>query len=177
MSKSLKYQIFKATGILFILLSGWKIVETYQIDKERALFEGALLATIAAYYGFILQHKKNRSPTPSTQKLDSNFSKTSDEKLSITLNQNLSLPKDLTRLKQYLSQDSTSYATGLVKIDNTSYPALFIPFTQSYQGSIKLYSRVIFSSDDRPEIISQTLVDRISEKVCQQIKETLVYKK
>lgn len=176
MSKSLKYQIFKATGILFILLSGWKIIETYQIDKERAFFEGALLATIAAYYGFTLQHK-NRSQTPSTQKLDSNFSKTSDdEQLSITLNQNLSLPKDLTRLKQSLSQDSTSYATGLVKIEDTSYPALFIPFTQSYQGSVKLYSRVIFSSDDRPEIISQTLVDRISQKVCEQIKESLVYK-
>ena len=105
------------------------------------------------------------------QKLEPNFGKLSQDQLEIVLAPNLTLPEDLESIKQSLHQDGQNFEVGQVIIKEISYPALFIPFTQSYQGSPKLYSHVLFSPQHQPTVLTQTLIDRISQKVSQLIKD------
>ncbi len=105
------------------------------------------------------------------KKLDPNFGKRSPDQLEIVIAPNLNLPEDLESIKQSLDQDGQNFEVGQVIIKQISYPALFVPFTQSYQGSQKLYSHVLFSPHHQPTVLTQTLIDRISQKVSQLIKD------
>jgi len=168
MNRTFQSKIFKFTGIFFILFYSWTIFNTYQVDRQKAFFQGCFLTLIST--GSISLWKLVNVRENQVKKLNLNFK----DKLSVTFNQNLSLPEDLTELTKSLSKDRKAHGMGLVTIDEISYPAVFIPFLQSYQGSRKLYSRIIFSAHERPEVLSQTTIDRISEEVCQKIKVTLM---
>lgn len=55
MSKGLRLKIFTATGILFVLVCSWRIVNTFQKDKEEAIFEGVMLTSFIGYHGYLLR--------------------------------------------------------------------------------------------------------------------------
>jgi len=98
------------------------------------------------------------------------FGKISKDRLSVTLNQDKTLPTKLEQIKQSLLEDDTYFKVGEVRIDEQTYPAIFLPYIQYHRGSKKLYSRVMFSPDLHPKGLSQTQVDLISKLVGQQIK-------
>ncbi|MGF1486967.1 MAG: hypothetical protein ACFBSE_07625 [Prochloraceae cyanobacterium] len=55
MNKNLRVSIFAITGALFLLVCSSRIVETYKVNQEEAIFEGFLLATFAGYHGYLLK--------------------------------------------------------------------------------------------------------------------------
>ena len=49
MTKSLRKKIFTVCAVLFFAVAGYHVVQTYQEDKEEAIFETFLLITIVGY--------------------------------------------------------------------------------------------------------------------------------
>ncbi len=62
MKKNLRVSIFAVTGVLFILVCTSRIVQTYKVNQEEAIFEGFLLATFAGYHGFLLHSLQQQQP-------------------------------------------------------------------------------------------------------------------
>ncbi len=99
------------------------------------------------------------------KKLDPNYGQ---EQLEVIFKPNLKLPVKLAELKDNLAKKGKKWEIGEVCFKGTAYPAVFIPFTKYYQGRRKMYSHVVFLPDC-PIKLTQKLIDRISQKVCQQI--------
>jgi len=51
----MKAKIISIVGLVFFLLCAGRIYNTYQVDKEEAVFESFLLAAIAGYHGVTLR--------------------------------------------------------------------------------------------------------------------------
>ena len=92
------------------------------------------------------------------------------EQLEVKLNPEVVLPTSLQEVKEILINQGKKWSAGEIKVQGITYPVIFMPFTQYYQGRLKLYSQVAFANESHPKI-SQKLIDRISRKVCRQIKD------
>ncbi len=51
----MKVKVVAIIGFLFIVACSARVVKTYQVDREEAIFEGFLLAAIAGYHGAALK--------------------------------------------------------------------------------------------------------------------------
>ena len=92
------------------------------------------------------------------------------EQLEVKLNSEVVLPTSLQEVKEILINQGKKWSAGEIKVQGITYPVIFMPFTKYYQGRLKLYSQVAFANESHPKI-SQKLIDRISRKVCRQIKD------
>lgn len=57
----MKVKVIGTIGLLFMLICAGKIVKTYAKDPEEAVFEGFLLASVAAYHAATLQSLKQEA--------------------------------------------------------------------------------------------------------------------
>jgi len=96
------------------------------------------------------------------------FGKVAKNRITIQFEPDLNLSESLQDLKESLEIDKTNFFIGTVSIDDLPYPAIFIPFTQEYRGSTKLYSHVCFCPENKPKV-NRSLIDKISEKVARKV--------
>ena len=92
------------------------------------------------------------------------------EQLEVKLNPEVVLPTSLQEVKEILINQGKKWEPGEINVQGITYPVIFMPFTQYYQGRLKLYSQVAFDKESHPKI-NQKLIDRISRKACRQIKD------
>ena len=92
------------------------------------------------------------------------------EQLEVKLNPEVVLPTSLQEVKEILINQGKKWEAGEIKVQGITYPVIFMPFTQYYQGRLKLYSQVAFANESHPKI-NQKLIDRISRKACRRIKD------
>lgn len=69
MNQKMKVKVIGTIGLLFILLCAAKVVKTYEKDPEEAVFEGFLLASIAAYHGATLYSLKQKAQEDTERKI------------------------------------------------------------------------------------------------------------
>ncbi len=118
--------------------------------------------------------KRKKKLEPNFWKKQVKVKSTSDVESSIELEVKLTsdveLPIKLEKFKQSLIKEGKNWELGEVHLNGSAYPVVFMPYKKNYQGSWKLYCHVAFSPDCQPEV-NQALIDRISQQVCQQLKD------
>ncbi len=92
------------------------------------------------------------------------------EKLEVKLNPEVVLPTSLQEVKEILISQEKKWEAGEINVQGITYPVIFMPFTRYDQGRLKLYSQVAFANESHPKI-NQKLIDRISRKVCRQLRD------
>ena len=100
------------------------------------------------------------------RKVDPNYGK---KVLEVQLDPNLVLPFSLQKVQKRLLAENRKMEKGRVLDREVTYPAIFVPYEQTYRGKRKLYSHIVFDPEQAPQPLNQKLVDRISRLACLKI--------
>lgn len=100
------------------------------------------------------------------RKVDSNYGK---EVVSVQLDPNLSLPLSLEETQKTLRAENRRMEKGRVIYKELTYPVIFVPYEQTYQGERQLYSHIVFDPKQTPKPLNQKLIDKISRLACLKI--------
>ncbi len=91
------------------------------------------------------------------------------DSISVRLDPDLVLSSSLLELQQLQQAKNQKTEKGIVRYRDVSYPAVFIPYLQTYRGKTQLYSRVALDPKQIPFSLNQRMTDRISHLACLEI--------
>ena len=90
------------------------------------------------------------------------------DKLHVQLTSDLTLPESLEEIKQDLSASGAKLLTGIVTINNDSYPVILVTYLEEYKRKPHLCCHTIFDQDYAPKVTKE-LTNRISKKATKKI--------